>query len=187
MSTHGAVAWKVSTFVIGVYNHSDSYPTHLGKRIWTHIKELGASGLVSRLRQYGDWEEFENCGVCQECGKVAGQPYNITYAIIDGKEVKQHEHGKSDGDQLEPFKRGMQLEWVYVIDVNFNMLEVWVSIREDEAYRYRGMGMIISDELDSHGYTHVLLKTISLEDAEPNWVYLEHETKLLKRGTDDGF
>lgn len=41
MSTRGAIAIARGDGWVGVYNHSDSYPTWLGPRIWRYLQEDG--------------------------------------------------------------------------------------------------------------------------------------------------
>lgn len=194
MSTRGAVAWDVHGFIIGVYNHFDSYPSVLGKQVWHYAKELGISGLAQRLKQYGDWEEFLNGGVCEYCGKVAGQPISIMsgdllvqrdletgkFPTIPDPEARFHEHGNSNKDQFEPFKNATFMEWVYVLDEYTNSIEVWMSVDQYKLYKYRNMGFVTSDVLDSRGYTHVLFKKLSLDDDTPNWDFLYQEARILK-------
>lgn len=78
MSTRGSVAWKDGKKWVGVYNHSDSYPTWLGQQVFEACQKLGAEKVIGRLKGLGDWREFESGGVCGYCGKVAGQPHSIS-------------------------------------------------------------------------------------------------------------
>lgn len=91
MSTRGAVAIRQEGPVEngipawrGVYMHHDSYPPSLGKHLWDHLQELmlvdgdGALFEFSReLLKWGDWREYLNGGICEYCGKKAGQPHSI--------------------------------------------------------------------------------------------------------------
>lgn len=86
MSTRGCVAiafprghWK------GVYNHSDSYPTWLGKKLWAylHRDHVELEGFAEILLHYDDWRNFLNGGRCEYCGQVGmGQPHNISGALF---------------------------------------------------------------------------------------------------------
>jgi hypothetical protein len=77
MSTRGAVAWSEGERVIGVYHHSDAYPTCLGAEVFVRLREHGAGHLLARLRRAGDWREVMGDGVCPYCGKTEGQPHSI--------------------------------------------------------------------------------------------------------------
>jgi len=79
MSTRGCVAIKQGGSWVGVYNHSDSYPTGLGKELWDYLKEVkDLKRFADELLSYDDWRNFRSGGVCQYCGKVGkGQPYPL--------------------------------------------------------------------------------------------------------------
>lgn len=83
MSTRGSVAWWEGGRVRGVYIHDNSYPTWLGPRLVAQIQELGLSNFMDLLRRVGDWSEMFSDGVCNLCGKRAGQPHNII-AVVHG-------------------------------------------------------------------------------------------------------
>ncbi len=82
MSTRGSVAWKAGRRVVGVYNHSDSYPTVLGAEVLATLKKRGVEETLALLSGLGDWREIESGGVCQYCGKRTGQPHSISGAIF---------------------------------------------------------------------------------------------------------
>ena len=84
MSTRGCVAVKEGKGWRGVYNHSDSYPTGLGKELWDylHKSEIDLHQFTEGLLEYGDWQEYLNNGICEYCGKRAGQPCNISGLLI---------------------------------------------------------------------------------------------------------
>lgn len=82
MSTRGAVAWRLPDGTAqGVYNHSDSYPTGLGRDVFEKARELGVAKLIAALQSLGDWRQLESGGICQYCGKQAGQPHSISGVI----------------------------------------------------------------------------------------------------------
>lgn len=83
MGTRGSVAWYEDGDVIGVYNHWDSYPTALGMEVWEAAQEYTLQGLIDMLKEFGDWREFSEGGVCEYCGKVAGQAHTIN-AVTSG-------------------------------------------------------------------------------------------------------
>ncbi len=90
MGTRGCVAIGTDEKWRGVYNHWDSYPTGLGRRVWLHIRkkwiEQGRDPkeFPKKLLEYGDWREYLNDGVCKYCGKKLGQPCNINGIITSG-------------------------------------------------------------------------------------------------------
>lgn len=193
MSTHGAVAWNIHGFTIGVFNNADSYPASLGRRVWHYAKTMGLDALKARLMSTGDWEEFERGGVCEYCGKVAGQPHSIQtsnfliqrdpetgrFKQAPDPDSRYHEHGFSSKDHLEPFKHAKFIEWVYVLDEAFNAVEVWFAVSQYGLYRYRNMGFMTTDEIDKNGYTHILFRRFSLDDT-PDWLEVHKEAEILK-------
>lgn len=91
MSTRGSVAWRLPDgSALGVYNHSDSYPTCLGADVFAAARKLGIAGLIAELLQLGDWRELESGGVCQYCGKKAGQPHSISGGIAGAAAYDAH-------------------------------------------------------------------------------------------------
>jgi hypothetical protein len=180
MSTRGAVAWLENGEWIGVYNHYDSYPTNLGVEVYEKATSLGAENMVNLLKGYGDWRELINGGVCEYCGKVAGQPHSISGEIILGKnlpqppdpDAKHHEHGDGKSDQFDPRIDPLFMEWVYLILPNKNEMIIWKSLPNKE----RRTGQAWTGKVDESGYTHVAVKVLPLnKTAEAfSWDSIEH-------------
>lgn len=136
MSTRGCVAIAQGDGWRGVYNHSDSYPTWLGKKLWDHLQGRDLEQFAKELLQYGDWREYLNAGICEYCGKKAGHPHSISGVIFalpghepipeiqrnlsrtgyPDPEAKHHEHGSvEDGQMTDQTADPLFIEWVYVI------------------------------------------------------------------------
>ena len=82
MSTRGCVAIKTKSGWRGIYNHSDSYPTGLGKELWEHLKEKDLNKFAEELLHYDDWRNYLAGGVCPYCGRRGlSQPHSIASAI----------------------------------------------------------------------------------------------------------
>ncbi|MCX7008349.1 MAG: hypothetical protein NTY53_14060, partial [Kiritimatiellaeota bacterium] len=91
MSTRGSVAWRLPDgSALGVYNHSDSYPTGLGADVFAAAKKMGVASLIAELLQYGDWRELGSGGICQYCGKKTGQPHSISGGIVGAAAYDSH-------------------------------------------------------------------------------------------------
>lgn len=83
MSTRGAIAVRTSPKSwLGIYNHFDSYPTGLGAAVWKEAKKKGVKTLSKALLKCGDWREYLSDGICEYCGKKAGQPHSIEGTIF---------------------------------------------------------------------------------------------------------
>jgi len=194
MSIRGSVAWDIHGFIIGVYNGDDSNPAGLGRRVWHYAKNLGISGLKSRLQGYGDWVEFEHGGVCEYCGKVTGQPLSVQvtnllvqrdtetglFPSVPDAEARYHEHGNSARDHFEPFKDAQMVHWIYILDEQFNAVEVWFRAPEYGVYKYRNLGFQVSGIVDD-GFTHVLFRKLSLDNDYPDWTLFEKEFETMIR------
>ncbi len=92
MSTRGCVAIGTPQEWRGVYNHWDSYPTALGKEVWSHLQALLANGgsldeFVREFLTYDDWRAYLRKGVCEYCGKKTTQPHSIS-GVISLREEK---------------------------------------------------------------------------------------------------
>lgn len=136
MSTRGCVAIANGDGFRGVYNHFDSYPSGLGKELWDHLQGKDLEQFAKELLQYGDWREYLNGGVCEYCGKKAGQPHSISGVIFalpghepvpeiqrnlsrtgyPDPEAKHHEHvSAGDSQMTDQDADPLFIEWVYVL------------------------------------------------------------------------
>lgn len=96
MSTRGSVVWRLPDgTALGVYNHSDSYPTGLGVDVFETARKMGLASLVAELLQYGDWRELASGGICPYCGKKTGHPQSIS-AVIAGASAYDAHGGRKD-------------------------------------------------------------------------------------------
>lgn len=191
MSTRGCVAvWTGRHRWRGVYNHSDSYPTGLGKELWDYLHQDGVDLIKfgEELMHYGDWREYRNGGLCEYCGKVGvGQPHTISGDIYvahhqDGQafpdpDATKHQHGtekariRSEHEKQE----GLFIEWVYVIDPKRRTLTVLTALRDFGEHTRKGN----AGSFKSPNYRWEPLGTFSLDGEEPEWEYLEHLDEIL--------
>ena len=68
----------------GVYNHSDSYPTWLGPRVFKHFAGKSKEELkemCNELLKHSDWDSYLSGDFCEYCGKRAGHPHSISGLI----------------------------------------------------------------------------------------------------------
>jgi hypothetical protein len=144
MSTRGCVAVGTVNRWRGVYNHYDSYPTGLGSDLYEHLiarvvkdgKTLAEIG--DDLLKFDDWRNYLKGGVCEYCGKIAGQPHSIRGDIAMAKdngsrkypdpEAKYHEHNDLTDVAAEQITSAnpdpLFLEWVYIIDPKADVIHV---------------------------------------------------------------
>ena len=139
MSTRGAVAVGTLESWRGVYCHSDSYPTCLGKHLYEHLQaELGSGRTLAEIGEdilhFDDWRNYLKGGVCEYCGQMQSQPRGFSYMRIrpDGEfpdpEAKYHAHDPvanlCDLQYTQADVEGSSFEWVYVIDAQASAVHV---------------------------------------------------------------
>jgi len=152
--------------------------------------------FCDELLQFDDWRNFLNEGICEYCGKRTSQPHSISIPIcgFDSEyqisprneeevkmlmdyrntgypdpEAKYHKHNTEDliniqitNETTEPLWH----EWVYVIDVEKNKIEVLYSrLVEDE----------LPDQIkyEKSNYAHFKAAEIDIDGPEPNWEEIE--------------
>lgn len=148
MGTRGAVAVGNLKKWRGLYNHWDSYPSGLGKELYEHvmrqmlIEKKSMADIAEGLLAFDDWRNYLAGGICEYCGKMAGQPHSIRgdVALSDtdkanGKypdpEAKHHKHNDISSpeeiaknhitsDDPDP----LFIEWVYILNPEKNVIHV---------------------------------------------------------------
>jgi hypothetical protein len=193
MGTRGAVAWiDEKGKWKGVYNHFDSYPSHLGEEVYDKCFELGVANVVKRLQTVGDWREFISGGVCEFCGKVAGQPHsysvnskdyyneeekaNVARTGFPDPSVKHHKHGRGAKDQFDPRKDPLFIEWVYVLIPEDNCIEVWHFVNAKERNPALQWTAKVKD-----GYTHVLVNEWLVGEYTPEFKRIEDDAYRTRK------
>jgi hypothetical protein len=193
MGTRGAVAWITGKGTWrGLYNHWDSYPTVLGKEVFEKISELGMEKTLAELKKYGDWREVMTGGLCQFCGKKAGQPHsysvnsspeyynptekaNVERTGYPDPEAINHKHGSGKQDQFDPRKEPLYIEWVYLLNPANNSIEVWTFVKAAE----KNPALVSTGKIGEAGYTHVKLAEWSMSHA-PDYKRLEKGADLKR-------
>jgi hypothetical protein len=186
MSTRGCVAIKHGGKEqwLGVYNHSDSYPTGLGKELWDylHQPEVNLIRFSVELLKYGDWRDYLGGGICPYCGKVGfGQPCNIRGDIylagVEGKmfpdpDAKYHKHSDPDSKIRSTKAKydALFIEWVYVVDPIARTITVLTSAR-DKGEHTESNSPTNKWKAPNYCYANVII--IPLDDTEPVWERIE--------------
>lgn len=105
MSTRGIVAVGTKRDWKGTYNHSDSYPTGLGKEMYERIIRERLTGktlaeIGHDVLSFDSWSSYTSGGVCQFCGKMAGSPHSYSGGIT---EYALHKELKTESELREYF------------------------------------------------------------------------------------
>ncbi|SMC08146.1 hypothetical protein SAMN00768000_3683 [Sulfobacillus thermosulfidooxidans DSM 9293] len=82
MSTNGFVGIGTPTQWTACYNHSDSYPTGLGREVWQNLQDFRTRDhtldrFVETLLHATDWRDVRTQGVCPYCGHVRPYPHTL--------------------------------------------------------------------------------------------------------------
>ena len=83
MSTRGFVGMGIPDQFHARYNHYDSYPSGLGPKVWTTVRQFLSDdgdlyGFACTLLGYTDWRQMATDGICDYCGQRTGQPHSIS-------------------------------------------------------------------------------------------------------------
>jgi len=194
MSTRGCVAiknksgkgWK------GVYNHSDSYPTCLGRDVWKHLQSKDVDAFAKELLTYDDWRDYLAEGICPYCGKKGlGQPHSISCGIYGCEsgtypdpEAKGHKHSGMERPYLFTEKNAdpLSIEWLYVIDPAKRTMKIFCNESDGKEYKLKGKdGKMYEERQRKDGFTqyfhcayrHVEVCEASLDGLEPVWERIE--------------
>jgi hypothetical protein len=183
MSTRGCVAIrKKDGGWVGVYNHSDSYPTRLGKEVWNHLQGEDLKRFAENLLRFDTWDNYMRGGVCPYCGKRGlSSPYSIR-AEIFGRTPPAYGKGQTWGnfrtkeEMREYFKslpswKGREEEIEKIIETEWKLRE---NIRRTG---------YVDPECEFHKHDPLdNLEHITSENPDPlfiEWVYVidpEHRT-----------
>ena len=187
LSTRGCVAIKRGSGWIGVYNHSDSYPTGLVKDLWDYLHQDGVDlrQFAEELLKYDDWRNFLEGGICPYCGKVGqGQPHSIRGDVAYPSLVGEFRRYESADEMRRHFRE----------------LPAWQG-RDEEIEREVQGALRIKRNVERTGFPDPqaryhehgkLIDKITSEDADPlfiEWVYVidpERRTITILTHQSDG-
>ena len=166
MSTRGVVALAQGDDWVGVYNHSDSYPTGLGRAVWAHLQSEGVAKVQEKMLQFDDWRAYLAGGLCEYCGEKRFTQADDAH--IHDKDVEHY----TSKDECQ-----LVIEWVYVLSEQ--ALTVLYSTRvatlhpgqvgeHVEAWGYRDQDGEMVNFPEGY-YVHEVAGTFPLNGPEPVW------------------
>ena len=197
MSTRGFVGIGNESEWSGRYNHSDSYPTWLGKEVWHFATEAirkdgDLKQFADTLLGFTDWRQMETGGICEYCGKKTGQAHTIQGDIATKAWNRKEGDPYPDPDALfhqhddrEPNSDGVNitqetddwlfLEWGYVIDPKTNMMHIFKGCIQTPILFNR---VFIRDNgkrdtYQESRYTVAPICSVSLLGSEPDWEQID--------------
>ncbi len=160
MSTRGAIARVDGDGWIGRYQHSDSYPTHLGRQLWKVLREdfRGDVGkfLTYAIDEHSGWSHFEG----------PHDPDRHTACYCHGWRSEEggylSEHGACSED-CDP----LMIEWVYVFDPTKHVMTILTHHRSNT-----GPGVNLDWDKNTW-YRHIYVGQVKTDGPEPDWDALE--------------
>jgi len=153
MPTRGCVAVGTIDSWKGVYNHSDSYPTGLGKEIWGLLKN----------KYKGDVKAFEKDMLEKKSWR----------ALIDDK-FKNAIDDVMTEKEADP----LFIEWVYIINPKDSTLSIMAHKYDSNFAGKEPTDKVKVEKGGWWNYGHIrckhdLLIKIDVNGKEPDWVALE--------------
>lgn len=165
MSTRGVIARAKADGWEGVYQHSDSYPTYLGRHLWAglHNGRSPADFVAQDIEAHkGGWSSWPDRCYCHDMDRDGP-----TMAITD-----------KDVDWLFS-------EWVYVIDPDSATFSVIRGcVRRDGTHTETAPD---GRTWEAENYGCSLVGSFSLDGEEPDWMALECGVGLEYCGHVDGY
>jgi hypothetical protein len=156
MSTHGAIARPIADGWEGRYHHADSYPTQLGRTLWTlyhgHFARDVAAMMAFLIDEHpAGWSTIVDADFTQPAGFPAGPhapgqgPACYCHGARAEAPQRLHEHGGCQDETCNP----QAITWVYVLG------PVGMAVLASQEDQHRPVGFVRWD------------------DIEPDWEQLE--------------
>ncbi len=176
---------------VGVYINDGSNPISFGSQLWNMLqanwKCLDRWG--KSLLECGYWEEFQNGGLCQFCGKFGvGQPHRIKGSVYDQYHsmgpkslapdpfCNGHTHlpAMPTVSSINEETDGLWVEWAYVLDPQTYNLSILRAVRSGGTFKVRPSSMG-GMQIEQPKCKYYQLDTFNLMSPEPNWELIEEE------------
>ena len=117
MSTRAIIGYRNNDgTVMGAYNHSDGYPTHLLREIVAIVERDGFEGASSTLVQYADGWSFVDSTAKEDASNHVLEGYGRFYLDKDDPSLYS--------DSIEQLVKDSDAQWAYVFDTDARTLEV---------------------------------------------------------------
>ena len=173
---------------------------NLGAALYEHLIRRTLEGktlaeIGDDILKFDDWRNYLKGGVCEYCGKIAGQPHSIRGDIATAKrsdsgkypdpDAKYHEHGDLTDVRAEQITSAnpnpLFLEWVYIIDPKADVIHVLrhescklTRVPKNFDHRNEGCRKLSAGR---YHYGHCVFKHVhecdlTLKD-KPDWVKVE--------------
>ena len=198
MSTRAVIARQTFDGWEGVYQHSDGYPTGLGRELWRCLHSAEYAGDVTRFLEdvidahprgwshFGlaiprdQWDAYVESGFSEEFFKrhAVRECYchSHYFAARDGSCAPDSEHHKPDAPSgivtYDPSADGADgLEWAYCF--NFGSLTVFAALPSDVRRIGDAYQTATGDVYELRPYAWQVVGVFSLRGDEPDWQVVE--------------
>jgi len=172
MSTNGAYGFYINGQEKATYNHSDSYPSWLGKRIIEVIKNSSLEKLkcvaetIELIQPEGKPtnEQIEHCKPFSDFGVSTGETDDWYCLLLNAQgDLQPYMENKLKYmvDNKEFLHNSLFCEWAYIINLDENKLEVYKGFNKNPKARGRYASKTVDFDKEYCGVR--LIKTIKLE------------------------
>jgi hypothetical protein len=166
MGTRGAIGFAYGNTLKLTYNHWDSYPSELGKRVATDLVSLFAEHDEQHIRNTVEsivMVKDQDAPTAEQIVK-----YNLDEKCQDFYDVLHNDQGSL----MSSFKRGLMIEyndfpknslfceWAYIFDLDRKVLEVYKGFQETKPT----VGRFVDAEPDGGYYGCNLVEEIPLNN-----------------------
>jgi len=170
MSTRGCVAIKRDDGWVGVYNHRDSGPVYLGKKVWSYVQGKNLKQFAEDLLMFNTWDDYIlQMEACSHCDKKHG-PRCIECKFRERDSDGLEHIASDDPDPLS-------IEWVYVVDPERRTIDILTSQKSKRTTcAIRGYPILRDDGYWDYGhcaYRHARLASVHIDGEEPDWQFFE--------------
>jgi hypothetical protein len=142
---------------------------------------MGRDDFVAMRRRQSEGRPALRAAYEHEIETLAGIEHNRRTTGYPDPAAQFHKHGRGKADQFNPFADPADIQWVYVLVPETQMIEVWASVpwkRGIEQVWKRTSG-VIQRTLSNRRFTHVLVGEVPL-GSEPDWQEIETMGRLAR-------
>lgn len=175
MSTRGAIGAQRGDTWRGVYNHSDSGPSWLGRELWQYLHTHGADEYRALIENTP--QGFSTFAADGSDGGRDGQPYGAYAPKGDPEYQGDMIYEDGCGQRCSPETcDALSNQWVYALSNNGRYLTILGSYAVDgETDKYVAYPRGERTEWRQRRYAHRFVTQVDLLDNEPDWKAIESD------------
>jgi hypothetical protein len=146
VSTRGCIAIGTPESWLGLYNHSDSYPTGLGAEVWNNMQAaIHKDGIEAAMHE-------------------------VSQRVNDAARGGYEHNDFMDNKAASP----LFIEWVYIIDDETKVMHVLASRKRNPDPKHPN-ALDAEIRLGGEKWEHFLIDTVPLDGPEPDWAAMQNK------------